>query len=391
MGNHAVLSPSGADRWLKCTPSARLEQDFPDSSGAAAKEGTLAHTLGELLIRKNSGRISAKDSWKEIAAIEKDPLYDAAMYEHCENYAVFVLEQFSEAQARTKDAMLFLEQKLDLTAYIPEGFGTGDAVIIADHTLMITDLKYGKGVPVSSENNRQMMLYGLGALHAFDYLYDIHRVRMTIYQPRIDNTSTWEIPVEELRHWAESELIPRAALAFEGKGDFAPGLHCRFCRAKGLCKANADFNLELAKHDFKEPTLLTEDEVSDILDRADMFKKWLAGVEGHALHEAINNGKKWPGYKVVEGRSNRKYTDEVEVANVLLKQGFAEDLIYTKSIVGITAMEKAIGKATFNAILSDLLIKPPGKPALVPETDKRPEYNSIENAIADFADIEIDN
>lgn len=392
MGNgHAVLSPSAAERWLSCTRSARLEQQFPDSAGEAAKEGTLAHSLAELIVRRHINQVTAKDYKKALAEIEKNKYYDAAMFEHCDNYATFILEQFAEAQSHTKDAILFLEQKLDLTAYIPEGFGTGDAIIIADHVLVINDLKYGKGVPVSSENNRQMMLYSLGALEAYDILYDIREVRMNIFQPRIDNSSTWQIPVDELRNWAETELKPRAALAFAGEGDFAPGKHCRFCKARAVCKANADYNLELAQHEFKAAELLEDADISAILDRADTFKKWLAGVEEYALHEAVNNGKKWPGYKVVEGRSNRKYSDEETVASALIQNGYKEDQIYSKALLGITALEKSIGKGPFNSLLGEYLVKPPGKPALVPESDKRPEYNSTESAALDFAGVDIDN
>jgi hypothetical protein len=185
--------------------------------------------------------------------------------------------------------------------------------------------------------------------------------------------------------WAQEELKPIAALAFKGEGEFAPGSHCRFCRARAVCKANADYNLELAKYDFKNPVLLGDDDIADILARADAFSQWLNSVEEHALNEAVNNGKKWAGWKLVEGRSNRKYQDESLVASTLLKAGFAEDIIYKKEILGITAMEKAIGKAKFTGLLSNHIIKPPGKPTLVPASDKRPEYNSAEAAAADFA------
>lgn len=228
------------------------------------------------------------------------------------------------------------------------------------------------------------MLYGLGALREFDYIYDIHTVRMTIYQPRLDSVSSWEISVDELKQWAEEILKPLAALAFKGEGQFVAGKHCRFCKVASTCKANAEMNLEIAKYDFKVPTFLSDDEVSDILNRADIFLKWIAGVEDHALAEAIN-GKKWPGFKLVEGRSNRQYSDQDKVANKLIKQGFTEDKIFTKSLLGITAMEKVLTKAVFQTTLSDLIIKPPGKPTLVPDADKRPEFSSAESAKMDFA------
>lgn len=386
--SHALLSPSGAERWLNCTPSVRLEQQFPDNAGQAAAEGTLAHTLGELLLRKELKLIKKYQFEKQLAEIKANELYDNSMLDHCDDYCAFVMERYYDAQARTKDAMIFLEQKIDLTEYMPEGFGTTDANIIADHILDVVDLKYGKGVPVSADNNKQMMVYALGALHAFDIMFDIQIVRMTIYQPRIDNISTWEMSVKDLREWAEKELKPRAKLAFDGAGDFNPGKHCRFCKARGACKANAEFNLELAKYEFKDTALLKDEEISDILDRVKLFENWINGVEAYALDQAINHGKKWPGYKVVEGRSNRKYSNEEKVAEVLTGKGYKENTIYEKSLLGIGKMEKALGKDVFNSLLSPLIIKPAGKPALAPLSDKRAEYHSSEAAAIDFADID---
>lgn len=383
--SHAVLSPSGAYRWLACTPSARLEQQFPDSSGGAAREGTLAHSLGELLLRKWLKQITPAAYKKALAKIEKNEFYGASMQEYAEGYATFVMEAFSEAQSYTSDAMIFLEQRLNLTDYVPEGFGTGDCVIIADGTLRIIDLKYGKGVPVDAHENKQMMLYALGALREFDYVYDIQEVSMTIYQPRLDSVTTYTLSVKELTRWAEKELRPKAALAFEGKGDFVAGKHCQFCRAKAQCKTLAAHNLELAKYEFKEGNLLTDTETSDILTRADGFKKWIKAVEEYALNEAVNNDKRWPGFKLVEGRSNRKYTDENAVVEKLKAEGIEEESIYApRTVLGITAMEKAIGKAAFKEYLSGLVIKPEGKPTLAPEDDKRPAYHSTDAAINDF-------
>jgi hypothetical protein len=388
MAQHAILSPSGASRWLACTPSARLEEGFPDRSGEAAKEGTLAHSLGELIIRAKEQLITKPKYQVELASIKKNSLFEDNMFDYAEDYALFVLERFAEAQSRTKDAQLFLEQKLNLTDYVPEGFGTGDAIIIADGVLDIIDLKYGKGVPVTAEENKQMMLYSLGALKQFDFLYAIDSVRMTIYQPRLDSISTYEMTVTDLHHWAKTELVPKARLAFDGEGEFVPGKHCQFCKAKAVCKANADEQLQLAKYDFAKETLLKDEEISDILSRADAFKKWVTAVEEYALIEAVENNKKWPEFKLVEGRSNRIYSDETAVAKVLVEKGFEEDKLYTKKLLGITAMEKAITKAEFNTLLNPFIIKPPGKPTLVPVSDKRPEYNSVEGAIADFQNIE---
>jgi hypothetical protein len=390
MSGHAILSPSSAHRWLACTPSARLEQRFPDTAGEAAREGTLCHSYGELLLRRYLKQVKKAAFEKELGRIRADGLYTPDMRDYAEAYAAFVTEQYACAKLATKDALLFVEQKLDLTEWVPEGFGTGDAVIIADGTMHIVDLKYGKGVSVSCVGNRQMMLYALGALAEFDCLYDIREVVMTVYQPRIDNISTWGMPVSELKEWAEAELRPRASLAFRGEGDYAPGEHCRFCRAKAQCASLAAYNLELAKYEFEDAALLADKEVSDILTRAAMFRNWLGAVEEFALKEAVDHGKTWPGFKLVEGRSNRLYTDESLVAATLLENGYAEELIYTRSLLGITAMEKLLTKKTFNGLLDGLVIKPQGKPALAPESDKRPALNSAEGAAKEFEGLELE-
>lgn len=387
--SHAVLSPSSASRWLACTPSARLEQQFPDSAGAAAAEGTLAHSLGELLLSEAIGLIDYIDLAYRVGELNIDPVIVNEMTSHAEGYRDYVLEQYNAAKARTKDAVIFLEAKLDLTEYVPEGYGTGDTVIVADHIMDIIDLKYGKGVPVSAERNKQMMLYALGALADFDFMYDIHTVRMHIYQPRIDNISVFEMSVADLRQWAEDELKPRAKMAFDGEGDFAPGEVCRFCKAKAKCKALANYNLELAKYEFMEVSLLSDAEVADVLTRADMFTQWIKAVSNYALAEAVNNGKTFPGYKLVEGRSNRKYTDENEVLNNLLFGANYKREVITEpaSLLPITKLEKAIGKADFAEYVSPYLIKPQGKPTLVPESDKRPAFNSADAAKIDFAEL----
>lgn len=387
MSAHAVLSPSGAHRWLSCTRSARLEQQFPDKAGKVAEEGTLAHSLGELILKYKLKRISKQIYQRDLKKIEANELFDHGMMEHAESYSVFVLERFYEAQSHTKDAVIYLEHKLDLREYVEEGFGTGDCVIIADGTMEIIDLKYGKGVLVSAENNKQMMLYALGALKDFDFVYDIDTVRMTIFQPRIDNFSSYEIKVVDLLTWAEVDLKPKAKLAFAGEGEFVPGTHCQFCKAKALCKANADYNLELARHDFAVPELLSDEDISDILERADLFTKWLKGVLDHALSEAVLNGKKWPGFKLVEGRSNRAYSDQSLVATKLLEAGFVKEIIYKDpELHGITEMTKRLGKKTFETLLTDLIIKPQGKPTLAPLSDKREELNSVDAAQKDFAE-----
>jgi hypothetical protein len=381
--SHAILSPSGASRWLACTPSARLEQQFPEKTSAFAEEGTLAHSLGELIIRFRLGHINTKKFKKDLAEIEASEHYCESMYEYCDEYATYVNEQVNSLS----NPVILLEQKLDMTEYVPEGFGTGDVVIVSGNKLVLIDLKYGKGVPVYADNNKQLMLYALGALKEFDWMYDITEVTMIIYQPRINNISSFELSVDELRQWAETELRPKAELAFAGEGEYVAGNHCQFCKAKAVCKALADKNLELAKYDFKDPTLLTDKEISDILNRADLFTNWISSIEVYALDEALNQGKTWPGYKLVEGRSNRKIADPIKAVKVLMEKGFASEQILTAKLKGITELEKEIGKKEFSLYLSDLIIKPAGKPCLVPASDKRPELNSLESAKLDFANI----
>lgn len=380
---HALLSASKADRWLNCTPSARLEEPFADTTSEAAKEGTLAHELSELLLAVElSGGDS--DESEHFEAIKTNPLYSEAMLQHAEDYVVFIMERYNEARVRSTDAQIFLEARLNLTDYIPEGFGTGDVVIISDGLLEIIDLKYGKGVPVSAQENRQMMLYSLGALREYDYLYDLHTVRMTIYQPRLDSVSTYEVVTDNLRKWAEEELIPRAQMAFDGVGEFVPGKHCQFCKVKPTCKALADYNLEVAKYDFLGANLLTPAEVADILSRKKMFLDWIGSVDDYALAQALN-GVKFPGFKLVEGRSNRIITDKAVAASKLIAAGLEADKVYKpQELRGLTELEKAAGKKTFDAVLAGLITKPEGKPTLVPADDKRPEWTSAAALAKEF-------
>lgn len=380
---HALLSPSSAHRWLECTPSARLEEGFPDTSSEAAAEGTHAHALAELEIKEELGLISVKeyvDAWDKLAA---NDFYCGEMQEHCDEFASYIIEKYNEAG---KGAFIFLERKLDFSKYVPEGFGTGDVTIIANKVLDIIDFKYGKGVPVSCENNKQMMLYAVGALIGFDFLYEIEEVRMTIYQPRLDNISTFSLPVSELMEWAEKELKPLADLAFAGEGEFRPGDHCRFCKARPVCKALAEHNMEIAKYDFKNPNLLDVADVAKILTRASDITKWLTDVSDYALDQAVNKEVHFPGFKIVEGRSNRKYDNEKAIIETLSQMGYGSDkVLKPQALIGITDMEKLIGKKTFAEKLSKFVVKPDGKPALVPETDKRPALDSNKAAIKDFS------
>jgi hypothetical protein len=381
---HAVLSASGAYRWLACPPSARLEEQFEETTSTYAEEGTLAHGIAEQKLRFLLKQISAQDYAQALQIFEKNEFYSASMLDYIETYASIVMKKVNEAKARSADAVVLLEQKLDFSDWVPEGFGTGDVVIISDGVLEIIDLKYGKGVPVAAEDNAQMRLYALGALATFDSLYDIKIIRMTIVQPRLDSVSSDEITAEMLYWWADTELIKRAQLAWEGKGEFQAGEHCQFCRARFNCRARAEANLELAKMDFRKPELLTDEEIGEVLKQADELKAWVSDVFDYALVQARDHGKKFKGWKLVEGRSVRKYADEEAVAKTLLEAGYKEEQIYEKKLWGITAMEKLLGKTKFGELLKGLVVKPAGKPTLVPESDKRPEINSITAAVADF-------
>ena len=374
---HAILSASGASRWMACPPSARLEQNYENKTSPYAAEGTLAHELGEITLQKELGLISTRKFNSAVKKIKENELFTADMPDYVEIYVDTCMEKVAEAKAKTPDAVINLEQRLDFSQWVPEGFGTGDMVIIADGTIEIIDLKYGKGVPVSAVDNKQMRLYALGAIAEFSFLYDIEKVKMTIVQPRLNSISTDEIMADELLKWAEEELKPIAKLAYEGKGEFCAGDHCGFCRAKAVCKARADKNMELAKYDFAVPNTLHNVEIAEILEKADELSKWVKDIQEYALDKALE-GEEFPGYKVVEGRSNRKWSDESKVGEILLGQGFLENIIYTKKLIGITNMENAIGKKEVTRLLGDYIIKPQGKPTLAPLTDKRQVYNSAE-------------
>lgn len=381
---HALLGPSGAKRWMSCPPSARLEESFQEESTDYAAEGTLAHKLAEQILRYNNGEISKKALTGRLNKLKADPLYNQEMQDYIEDYANRVWEVINETKASCPDALILFEQQLDFSEYVPEGYGTGDVVIVADDMVNVIDLKYGKGVGVTAEDNPQLRLYGLGAYLEHSMLYDIRRVRMTIIQPRLENISTEEMTAEELLDWAETEVKPKAALAYAGEGDFQVGEHCRFCRARKTCRAKANYNLELVKYEFADPPLLSEEEIGEVLRKADELAHWVKDITEYALAEALK-GKKFAGWKLVEGMSRRKYADPDTVAKRLYLEGWEADEIYkTQELIGITDMTKLIGKAKFEQLLSDIVIKPEGKPTLVPETDKRPEISTVNAARNDF-------
>lgn len=366
---HAILSASASSRWLHCTPSARLERKFPDASSPYAEEGTHAHAYAEqflnLFLKTGKTTVAIKDN--------------AEMQEAVQVYVNICVEKINEARTASSDAQIKVEQRLDFSRWVPEGFGTGDMVMVSDKYFEIVDLKYGKGVPVSAINNSQMRLYALGMYEAFGYLYGADEVRMTIVQPRLDSVSTETISVDDLLAWGE-EVKKKAKIAFAGKGDFCAGGHCRFCKARNTCRAHAEYELKNVKEDLQTAEL--EDfEISDILLRAKGIKTWLDGLESYALGKALD-GYDWPGMKLVEGRSNRKITDDVIAANNLLNAGFgAEDIYKPRALRSITDLEKLCGKKMFGELMSGVIEKPPGKPTLVSVDDKRQalELQNIKN------------
>lgn len=381
MAKHAVLSASSSHRWLNCPPSVRLEEQFEKTTSVYAEEGTLAHEIGEIKLRKELEQINQKEYVNKLSAAVNSDLYSKDMTDYVDVYVDTCLEKFNEAKAGTADAIAIIEQKLDFSKWVPDGFGTGDFVVIADGTMEICDLKYGKGVAVSAIDNPQMRLYALGAITEFEFLYDIQKVKMTIIQPRLDSISTDEITVEELLTWANEYVKPRAELAIKGEGEFCAGEHCKFCRAKAVCKARADKNMELAKYDFQEPKTLDNNDVGFILGRVDELVSWAEDVKAYALEQALQ-GEEFDGFKVVEGRSNRKITDIEYASTELRRIGFSNEQIYKpKELLGLTALEKLVGKKKLNETIGFVIEKPPGKPTLVRDTDKRPVYNP---AKADF-------
>ncbi|WP_061212658.1 DUF2800 domain-containing protein [Syntrophomonas wolfei] len=370
---HALLSASSSHRWLNCPPSARLCENYEDKGSEYAAEGTSAHMLCEYKLKVALG-IRAKDPTADLS------FYNAAMEDCANGYAAYILELVEMAKQSCADPVVLIEQRLDFSKYVEGGFGTGDCLVIADGTLHIVDYKHGQGVRVEAEDNPQMKLYALGALEIFDGIYDIDTVSMTIYQPRRDNVSTYTVFKESLYQWAEEVLKPTAELAYAGDGEFNCGEWCMFCKVKHECRARAERNLELARYDFKLPPLLENDEVEDILGKIDSLISWANDIKDYALRAALG-GKQWNGWKLVEGRSNRRYTDEAAVADAVSAAGFDP---YERKVLGITAMISLLGKKRFEEVLGGYIEKPLGKPTLVPESDKRPAIATAQQDFSEF-------
>jgi hypothetical protein len=373
MDKHALLSASSSHRWLNCPPSARLCESFEDKGSGYAAEGTDAHALCEYKLRAALG-FSVKDPTAHLT------YYNEEMEECANGYAAYILELLETAKQNCADPVVLIEQRLDFSRYVGGGFGTGDCVVIADGTIHIVDYKHGQGVLVEAEDNPQMKLYALGALEIFDGIYDIDTVSMTIYQPRRDNVSTHTVSKESLYQWADEILKPTAELAYAGEGKFNCGEWCQFCKAKHDCRARAERNMELAQYDFKLPPLLADDEVEEVLGKIDALISWASDIKDYALQVALS-GKQWNGWKLVEGRSNRRYTDETAVADAVSAAGFDP---YERKVLGVTAMTTLLGKKRFEEVLGSYIEKPQGKPTLVPESDKRPAINSAQQDFNEF-------
>ena len=376
MGSHALLSASSSHRWLHCTPSARLCETYEDKGSDYAAEGTDAHALCEYKLRCALG-----EDLSEISDIRNTLTHYSEEMEDCaDSYAAFILEVVETAKLVCPDPQVLIEQRLDFSKYVRDGFGTGDCVVIADGTLYIVDYKHGQGILVEASENPQMMCYALGALELFDDIYNIDTVSMTIYQPRRDNVSTCVISKGDLYRWADDVLKPAADLAFAGEGNFLCGEWCGFCKVKSHCRARSEANLELAAYEFRQPALLETDEIAIILGKADKFKRWIGDVEDFALEQALR-GVTFSGWRCVEGRSSRAISDEFQAAATLANAGYHGYMSEPK-LLGVTALENLVGKSKFNELLSQFVVKPRGKPVLVPENDKRPNY--ILDATDDF-------
>lgn len=384
---HALLSASGSKRWINCTPSAKLEEaEGPRKTSVYAAEGTLAHELSELYLRHDTLLDIDDGAFNQgFDAIMSNELFSDEMLDVVPIYVDYCIAEYKAAKTKCKFALIEIEQKLDLTEYVPEAFGTADCCIISDGILEVIDLKYGKGVPVYSEFNTQLMLYGLGALRKYSLMYDINKLKLTIVQPRINNISSWEISVDDLIKYAEETIKPAAQLAFKGEGELKAGSWCKFCVVKNKCRALYDENLKIAKHEFAKPEFLTDDDIADVLKRAPMFIEWINSIKEYAEEKAIYEQKIWPGFKLVEGTSRRKWSNEDDVANAIYANfpEASDDQLFDMKLKSITAIEKLFGKKRVDEALSDVIIKPQGKPTLVSEDDKRPALG-LEDAIKDF-------
>lgn len=395
---HAILSASGAKRWMSCPPSARLEERlkgvFGEKSSPFAEEGTKAHSLAELKLLRAKHELGDSDGINEfnynlrrkaLGEIPKE-MDDATDY-----YRDIVIEKYVTAKSECPDAKLFLEQRLDFTNWVPSGFGTGDAVILSDSLLEIIDLKYGKGVPVSAIENPQARCYGLGAIQVFGTLFDFELVRNTIIQPRLDSVSEETLERVELLDWGANELKPAAELAWKGKGEFNPGEHCRFCAARAICSARAQKAMQIFQHDIGKPGLLPDESIPEILAVADVAEQWIKDLKQYALSQAMR-GQEWPGYKLVRGkRPGRKWKSEEAAKEQLIRAGYTPEVYEETKFKSVTQIEKLVGKSAFRAIFEPLTTQGEGNLELVPESDTRLEFKAADADFSDMANGELES
>lgn len=382
MSAHALLSASGAHRWLNCPPSARLEEQFPDTTSAFAAEGSLAHEIAELKLRKYFTPTGPQKFGAALRQLKQKEHYDPEMLTHTDTYLDYVQKV---SHSYNSSPYVVIEKRLDYSHVVPEGFGTGDCIIIGGAVLHVIDFKYGKGVQVEATDNPQMMLYALGALKAYSLLYRIEKVVLTIVQPRLNHTSEFEIDASALTSWGDS-IKPTAQMAFQGKGDYCSGEWCKFCRAKAQCRARAGAMTALEAFSHKAPALLTENEIGDLLERAILLKSWASDLEEHALSQLLA-GKEIPGWKAVAGRSNRKFANTDKAFETLIADGIEKDLLYQRKPITLTAVEKLIGKPKFKELLTGYVIKPPGKPTIAPMSDKREAITTQPTAEEAFSKV----
>lgn len=366
---HALLSASSAHRWIKCPPSALVAAMYPEQDSEFTREGTLAHEIAELVARR-----------EELVGVAFRDGTTQEMFDCAAEYADYI-----EEQIQSDDAVVLLEQRVDFSPWVPEGFGTTDCIIIQGHTMDVIDYKFGQGVSVSAVENPQEMLYGLGALNDYGIAYDIELIRLHIFQPRLNNVSVWEISTDELMDWAENVVKPAAELAYEGKGEYAAGDWCKFCPHAGRCRTLTSICIETIEHHggLIDVPVLSPDEVAEILRKEATISLWLKRVKSQAMASMLS-GEQVPGYKVVEGKlGNRKWSDEIKVLNALKAAGYDTEDVTELKLLSPAAMDKAVGKKKVAELLSEMIDRAPGAPIIVPETDKRPAYSTAD----DFEDL----
>lgn len=394
---HAILSASGSKIWLTCTPAGRFQEEFEDVETDYSREGTWAHSVAAHRLSNFLGRALDPATEQEIPGYAE--FFNAANDEAINAYVRRCMIAIGAARRDTPDAVILLEQRLDYSDWVEQGFGTGDMVIISDKRCLVRDLKFGKGVRVDAEDNTQLHLYALGAIAAYRGIYDFEEVIVEIDQPRLNHVDGGEIvlKVDELVKWADEYVVPRAKLAWAGEGDFVPGEHCRFCRARNACTARAEHLKDAVDACFDEETTkvptakrLTDEQLIALYPKLDQLVKWANGLKEHMLDQAVKSGRAWPGYKLVSGRSNRVITNPEGLAEVLMMEGVDEAVIYEppkpRELLGLGELEKIVGKKTFAELAVGFIEKPPGKPTLAPESDKRETWTPATTAEEAFGE-----